>query len=352
MATINELKWASLTGVVNEMKSPSQFLRRLLFTRQQTLPTEDVEISVLTKDREIAPFVRKNGEALMVSGVGKTFQTVSAPNIRIKRPFTPSQLLYGRQPGTAIFPGRGEQVSAIQAHINRDLQAMADMVTNTQEWLVAQAIQGTIAYEVEDEEVFTITYPKPAGHTITLSTFWDDATPADVELNANIHTAKKLCSDEVGLSVTDVVLGEEAGTAFRDLVSGGHQKSLDIRHVNGGSVTFVEQFNDDGVIYLGTVDGVRFWEYPRTMLVNGVATPLIRSKYAEFLCVTPAADNVEYFGAIPDWKAFDSGLFQAERFAKSWDEEDPSEKMALLHSRPLPVTRRPGATVSMKVVSG
>lgn len=352
MSTINELKWASLTGVVNEMKSPSQFLHRLLFGNQQTLPTEDIEISVITKGREIAPFVRKNGEALMVAGVGSTFQTVSAPNIRIKRPFTASQLLYGRKPGTSIFPSSGEQVSAVQAHINRDLQVMNDMITNTQEYLASQAIQGTIAYEVEDEEVFTITYPKPSGHTVTLTTFWDDGTPADVRVNNDIHTAKKLCSDEVGLSVTDAVLGETAAAQFRDLVATGNIKTLDQRHVNGGNVTFMEQFSDDGAIYLGNVDGVRFWEYPRTMLVGGVSTPLIRPKYVEFLCVTPAADNVEYFGAIPDWDAFESGLFQSQKFSKSWDQKDPSQKIALVHSRPLPVTRRPGATVSMKVISG
>lgn len=352
MSTINELKWASLTGVVNEMKSPNQFLLRLLFGNKQTVPTEDIEISVLTKNREIAPFVRKNGEALMVPGVGKSFQTVSAPNIRIKRPFTPSQLLYGRQPGTVIFPTSQQQISAVQAHINRDLQAMSDMVTNTEEYMAAMALQGVLTYEVEDEEVFQITYPKPAGHTVTLATFWDDATPTDVEFNDNLHTAKKLVSDEVGLAVTDCILGSEAGSSFRSLVAGGHIKTLDLRDVNGGTVTFVEQFREDGAIYLGSVDGIRFWEYPRTVSVNGVSTNLVRAKYAEFVCTTPAADNVEYFGAIPDMKAFNGNLFQAQRFSKSWEEEDPSAMMALLHSRPLPVPRRPGSTVSMKVVSG
>lgn len=352
MSTINQLKWASLTGVVNEMKSPSQFLHRLLFGNQQTLPTEDVEISVITKDREIAPFVRKNGEGLMVPGVGKTFQTVGAPNIRIKRPFTPSQLLFGRQPGTVIFPTSGQQISAVQQHINRDLQAMADMVTNTQEYLAAMAIRGSITYEVEDEEVFQITYNKPAAHTITLTTFWDDGTPTDVEFNENVHTAKKLCSDEVGLAVTDCVLGEEAGQALRALVRKGVLKSLDQINVRGGAFDFTSQFTDDGVIYLGSLDGVRFWEYPRTINVDGTSTPLVRSKYAEFLCVTPAAENVEYFGAIPDMKAFNGSLFQSQRFSKSWEVEDPSAMMALLHSRPLPVTRRPGFSVSMKVVSG
>lgn len=353
MSTINELKWASLTGSVNEMKSPAQFLHRMLFlSNQQTVSTEDIELSVLTKSRESAPFVRKNGEAVMVQGTGYTFQTVPAPNIRIKIPFTPSQLLFGRQPGTVIFPSAGEQVSSVQAHINRDLQAMADMVTNSQEYLAAMAIQGVISYEVDEEEVFQISYPKPAGNTVTLSTFWDDATPADVEFNLNLYTAKKIASDEVGLAVTDCVLGEEAAEALLSLVAGGHVKALDVQNISAGQASFVEQFTDDGAIYMGSLDGIRFWGYPRTISVNGTATNLVRPKYAEFICRSPAAQFVEYFGAIPDMAAFQGGLFQSQRFAKSFMKDDPSELMALLHSRPLPMTRRPGATVSMKVVSG
>jgi len=352
MSTINELKWASMTGAVNEMKAPNQFIKRLLFGNEQPVSTETIEISVIEKDREIAPFVRKNGEALMVPGVGKTFQNVDAPNIRIKRPFTPSELMFGRQPGTVIFPAQQEQVSAIQAHINRDLRAMNDMIANTEEYMCSQAIQGSLSYEVADEEVFQITYPKPSAHTVTLSTFWDDATPSNVKLNTDFHTAKKLISDEVGLQTTDVVLGEEAATAFRNLVGGGHVKTLDIRNVNSGAVSFVEQFMDDGAMYLGSFDGIRVWEYSRTVSVGGVQTPLIRSKYAEFLAVSPAAENVMYYGAIPDFDALEGRAWVGRRFSKSWMEKDPSAQMALVHARPLPVPRRPGSMVSIKVVSG
>lgn len=352
MSTINELKWASLTGTVNEMKAPNQFFKRLLFSNDTPVNTEDIELSVITKAREIAPLVRKNGEGLMVEGVGKTWQTVAAPNIRIKRPFTPSELLFGRQPGTVIFPDAGQQISAIQAHIARDLQAMNNMIANTEEYMAAMAVQGTLTYEVDEEEVFQITYPKPAGNTVTLTTFWDDATPTDVKINNDFHTAKKLISDEVGLQVTDVVLGEEAATNFRNLVAGGHVKTLDQRNVNGGNVTFVEQFSEDGAIYLGNLDGIRVWEYPRTVLVNGSSTSLVRTKYAEFLAVTPAAENVNYYGAIPDMRTLQGRTFVGRRFSKSWEIEDPSSMMALVASRPLPVPRRPGSMVSMKVVSG
>lgn len=351
MATINELKWASLTATINEIKSPNQFLKRLLFSRHETKPTENLEIGLLTRGRQIAPFVLKNGEGIMVSGHGETFQTVEPTNIRIKRPFTPSELLYNRRPGTPIFSsGAAMQISAAQAHIARDMQGMADDITNSEEYLCALALQGTITYQVDPQASFQVTFPKPAGHTITLTTFWDDADPTLPEPEMNVLTAKRLIAEEHGLQVTHCILGSEAAESFLKLAK--RQGLLDQRHVSAGTVTFNEQFTNDGAIFLGIFCGISFWEYSRQVSVNGNLTDLVRAKYAEFLAVTPAAEWTLYYGAIPDMKAFQAGRIQAERFSKSWEVEDPSAIMALAHSRPLPVPRRPGAVVSMKVVSG
>jgi len=233
-----------------------------------------------------------------------------------------------------------------------DKEGRINLITNAQEWMAALALRGTITYSVTDQEVFQVTFPKPAGHTITLSTFWDDGTPSNVKINNDFHTAKKLISDEVGLQVTDAILGTEAATSFRNLVAGGHVKTLDLRSVASGLIDFTQQFNEDGAIFLGVFDGVRVWEYGRQANLDGVATSMVRPKYAEFVAATPAAAFVEYFGAIPDFKALQGLRFQGQRFSKSWEKEDPSAMFALVHSRPLPVPRRPGATVSMKVVSG
>jgi len=349
---IPELKWATLTATVNEMKSPNQFLRRLLYSNHVPVNTEDIEIGMLTKGREAAPFVKKNGEATMVAGHSESFQTVSPTNIRIKRPLTPSELLYGRRPGTTVYIDSGSQISAIQEHIARDMQVMADYTTNAEEYLVSMALQGTISYVSEDQEAFTITYPRSAGHTVTLSTFWDDGTPTNVRMEADVFLVKKLLSDAVGLSPTDCILGSEAVTEFQALIARGDIKVLDQRNVTGGTVTFTEQFSQDGAIFLGEAFGIRFWAYIRTVLVNGVSTSLIRPKYAEFVSVSPASERTMYYGAIPDMKALQGRKFQGERFSKSWEVEDPSSYMTLIHSRPLPVPRRPDATVSMKVVSG
>lgn len=345
--TIECLQWASLTQAVNEIKSPQQFLKRLVFGTHDTQPTEHIEFGLFTGDREVAPFVERDGEAIPVSGYGEVFQTVSPPNIRIKRPVKASELLFGRRPGTVIFAGAGDIVSAAEAHVARDVKRLADLVTNAEEYLCALAIQGVISYTAADEANFTITIPKPSGNNVTLTTFWDDTggTPS-----VDFLLAKQLVSDEVGLGVTHCIMGSEAGAAF--LANDEVKALMDINNVSAGALTLQEQFNDDGAIFLGVFCGIQCWMYPRTVKVKGVATSLIRAKYAEFLAITPAAENTLYYGAIPDLDAFEGRLFQAERFSKSWTMPDPSVMQMLVHSRPLPIPRRPGSMASFKVVSG
>jgi hypothetical protein len=352
MALINELKWMSLTTAINEMKSPNTFIKNLLFSDHQTQPLEDIQVDTIDKAREVAPLVRKNGEAIFVGGYTSSSYVISPPNIRIKRAFSPSELLFGRRPGTVVY-NPTNQMSAARQHIARDMQVMADMITNAEEYLASLALVGTISYEVDEQEVFTLTQPRPDGHNVTLDVYWDDATPGDVVMHADIHAIKRLINDAVGLSVTDAILGTEAADAFLLLASKGNIEPLNaMGHVKMGQVDLTTQFRADGVIYLGNIAGVDFWEYGRTASVNGVSTSMIRAKYAEFFSRSSAAQRVLYYGAIADMDTFEGRNFQAERFSKSWKNPDPSAQMVLAASRPLPWIRRPGAHVSAKVVSG
>jgi hypothetical protein len=353
MPALDQLTYTALTAAINEMKSPNQFLRRRLFSRHEAKHTEHIELSLLTRSRKIAPFVKKNAAAVMVTGHGREFQNIEPTNIRIKRPFTPSELLFGRRPGGVIFATPQEQSQAVDQHIATDLQGMADDIVNAEEWLAAMAIRGSISYEAEGGDAWTIDFSKPSAHIIVLtgSRLWDTADATLVQIEEDVITAQRLVNDEHGLNITDCVLGQEASTQFRRVLKAN--KMLDMLHVNvGGTLDLQRQFTEDGVLFLGRLFGIDWWEYSRSADLNGVSTPMVRSKYAEFLSVTPAAQNVLYYGAVADIKTLRGQRIVTERFSKSWEQEDPSVMWALASSRPLPVTRRPGSTVSMKVVSG
>lgn len=349
MATITELEWKSLTAAVNNIKSPNQFLKRSIFSTRRTFPTRAVETGELTGARAIAPFVTRGAEAQMVGGTAYNLREVSTPHIRIKRPFTPSPLLMGRKPGTPIFNPGAAQSSAVRAHIARDLQYMGNLITNSEELLCALALQGAVSYSNSPQDHFQVTYPRDAGNTIVLTTFWDDPDPDQVEIEENVISAKAQVNEQLGLALTDAILSPEAGAAFRRVLA-KKQLVLDTRRLTTGSLDLTRQFSEDGVLYLGNLFGIDWWQYGRTIPVAGVSTRLIRQKYCEFIANVPSAEFSIYYGAIEDLQAFDSGLLQAERYSKSWEVEDPSAIMALIESNPLPVLRQADACLSMQVL--
>lgn len=352
------LTWRSLTAMVDTAQSPNSFLKNLLFTDHESVPTETIEIPLFTKAREAAPFVRKNGEALMVAGVGQTSSLVDAPNIRIKKPFNPSQVLFGRLPGTIQYARTGQDLTQqASLKVARDMQVLADMMTNSEEYMCAGALQGVTSISVEDAENFTITFPRPGNCNISASVFWDNADPTLPQPLTDIMAAKQALSDNSCPTPTDALLGSTAATQFVTLLQKGGIKLLQaLNYISAGDATMIEQFRDDGALFLGNIGGLRFWQYGRTCLVNvngtPTQTPMIRPKYMEIVSTSAASDRKLYYGAIADVDALDGWLFQGERFAKSWKQPDPSALIALAHTRPLPVPRRPGATCSVKVISG
>lgn len=353
VSTQELLRWTSLTAVVNELKTPSRFLKSLLFSAEETKATEILEIGILVGDRLVAPFVKRDAEAVEIQGFTEKIYNVEAPNIRIKIALSPKELLFERHVGHVIFAEAGDVMSAAEQHIARKSLRLVQTVDEAEEYLCAQAIRGSIAYSVDGEDAFTITYPRSSSHAITLSAFWDQAgsTP-----EVDFRTALDLVSEDVGLNVTHVILGSEATDAF--LANEQVQALLDNRRIEAGGMD-LEAKLQNGARRLGRFRGVEVWSYTRATTVpaepGGAAAAsfdLIRAKYAEFVTADPAAENVMYYGAISDLDAMEQGMIQAKRFSKSWKQPDPSKMWQLLQSRPLPVMRRPDSTVSMKVVSG
>lgn len=353
---IQELNWRSLTELVQNVKPPATFLRDMLFPQSQTMDTRNFEIEMKTRARRMAPFVRDGADALLISNQGTTKTVVAPPNIAIKKAFTPSPLLFGRLPGTTIYPSGAEQNAAIRAYIAEEIMEANDMVTNSIEYLCSQALQGKIAVSDLDNEVYTATFARSGATNITLSTFWDDATPANVDFHAGNRAVEKVMLDLSNLVPTDCILGSEAADAFVRLVSAGRVVLQNVAGAAGqiiiGSVDFTTKYNDAGVKLLGRVDGINFWEYRATVELNGVAQNLIRPKYAEYVSTNPRSDRRMYYGAIGDMTAFQGNAWKSERFAKAWMQEEPSAMFHVIKSNPIPVPRRPDATVSVKVVSG
>ena len=347
MALPEILEWYSLTEMVNEFKAPNSFLKNLVFGNARVLSTENIVYRIQRKDRKVAPFVEKGHESILSGGYSEEEVNFTAPNIRIRRPLEACDLLFRRHAGDVIFADGSSQSEAAAREVALQLQALNDEVTNAEEWLSAMAIQGVITYSTPDEAAYTINMNKPSGNTIVLTTFWDQPSPTPM---ADIMNARRVMHDEVNLNPMVGILGSEAADTF--LASAEIRSLLDPRRLDSGPMTITQDIQESGALFLGAFMGIEWFAYTRQVELAEASVDLVRSKYVEFLNLSPSAQNTMYYGGIADLDANEAGTIATKRFSKSWRKPDPSTQQILVSSRPLPIMKRPGSSVSMKVVSG
>lgn len=348
--------WRQLTDMVNEMKPRRTFLRQLLFPgADKLLHTETVMWSVRSRGWKSAGFVARCAEAIMVDGYSEVEREVTAPNIRLKSVFEPCHLLFDRRAGTAVFPDETEVRDAILDEISTKLALLEDDVSNTEEWMAAKSALGTgvLTYST-DRAAFEIDYLKPAANNMTAAVLW--TTPATAVPVQDVLDVKRRMYDEVGLQPTHAIVGADAHDAILGLLNSSAQ--LAFREsmktdsgINLGGIDLQRNFESNGAMFIGRMFGIDFWAYGQQIEVNGAAVDLVRPKYIEFVHVGPSAMRQFNYAAIPDMTLIQEGRgpIRRRRFVKSWLQEDPSELYFLMHTRPLPVIKRPGALVSLLV---
>ena len=354
-STTELLTWESLTAALNELRSPNSFITDSFFTNRNARTTETINIDTWVGGRKMAPFVLPGAEAVPVPGMSKTFKQITAPNIRIKRAFTLQDRLFSRTPGTAIMVNNGvAQLSEVEKGIAKDLQYMRNQIDDTIEWMCARALRGAVTYssveftpgEIQLGDTFTIDYGMPSDNKKTLSgnDTWDTAEASATQTpKQTLRLFQKLMDAKGFSAVTDCVMGSDAAVVFEEHFS--IKAHLDNRRTEiGGPLTLNQSFTGQGARFIGRLYGVNWWEYSRQVTDPfGAVKNLIDPDTVHFLSASGTEELELEFGAIQDFKAYSEGNIATEYFSKQWEIEDPSSRIHLAHSRPLPVLRRPEA---------
>ena len=367
--TDDQLGWAFLTGAINEVRSTANFFKQLAFPVSETLPTETIELSYMQGDRKLAPFVQVNGEAISVPGRSNKFVNVTAPNIRIKRPMEAYENMRRRMPGSAIFVDGGTVGSALSQRIAEDVEVMASMIDNRIEQMCCEiAVNARFQYDSTTDnaegaapvqDAFDIQFSRNAALTGTALTganaWWDvslGAVGGTAESPLVTFDDAKFQLSKFDRSPAVAVLGRAAAQGLVGWAADNPGSLTNTSSgVDTGRITRRQQYTDAGALFLGEVMGVECWEYSRTYIdVAGAEQYFFPQYNIAFLTPESQRDNRVYYGAIPDHDAIDGGLMVAERFSKSWVQPDPSVRVQLAHSRPLPALRRPDA-IYTRVVS-
>lgn len=348
--SIDALKATVMTETIRRLDLPRTFWRTLLFSDERTLENETVELGKETRTRRAAPFVRSGSSAIMVRGRNTSLAQFETPNIRIKKPFNPGDVMFDRGPGEPLYNARLQ--GKMQRRMAKDLEDMEFQIREAEEFLCASVVKGVISYDVPGQDSFIVDYGKPADTVLSLADSWDGATPA---IQMTFMRAKRDLAGRPGggFGLTDAVMGSNATDAF--MADEQILKKMDstVRVSIGGPLDFTRDLEQNGAVqFLGSFMGVRCWSYvATTTLSDGSVVELTRPDYVEFVAATRGAMNRMYYGGITDPRALQAGGPEMKRFSKSWFDEDPGTVYSLLQSRPLPVALNPDSMQSYKVTN-
>jgi hypothetical protein len=357
---IGTLDAANLTSVVNRDGKNHRFLTELLFPRSTWIPRETttVQVDEMTYNPIMAPFVEAHEEGVMLPRPEGSSYAVTMPYISLKQPLSATKELLQRRAGqSTILIAPGERADVITSNLNRailqDVRTMNDSIEEREEWMVAQGLIGTMTYSVANRASFQLTLAKPVGNTITPAVYWDQANPTP---HQDLQTVKEVQSDNDGPIITDGICSRTAARAIYAMIETEELKLDETRGVDyGGRVSaFANQFSDEGVLYIGRINSIDFWEYAQSVKdEDGTETKLIRSGYIEFVSRTRKARQSRElnYGPILDIRAIRARKHITRRYAWSKVLDDPSVYMQYVKSSPLPLPKRPDWNISFRAVA-
>lgn len=332
----------AMTEVITRRKPLPAFFRDRFFRRRPPQNASVLEVHVVSRGRQLAPFVTEHEAGRIVGGRTKEAYTIKAPRLRPKRPFRAVDLLNDMAAGRSPYD---EQTDPVELALVETMDDLRDDIELTVEWMCAQAVTGGKVLVVDNIEgvqmpVFTVDYQMPAAHRVLLdgADLW---SAAGSKLRSGVEGWANLIQEETGLAPDTLALGKNAWDAFF-----GHadvKDSLDTRNVNGGTITL-----NANSMFKGVWNGLEVFVYSATCPDHtGEVKHLLDPDCALLGCSvnTPADTRIEY-GRPVDLAC----KGPAQVFAKAWEQDDPSGLFVLAESRPLPWPRQPGAFVHAKVL--
>jgi len=293
---IGALNAATMSEVVEFRGKKHKFLKDLLFpsSTERVIGTSTVQVDNKTYNPSMAPFVRSTDTAVMIPRQSGGSYSIECPNISLKAPLQASDELLQRRAGQGqIFVGENENANfirdAVEQDIMDDTMILLDQIEEREEWMVAQGLIGVMNYEVENREAFELTLAKPVSNTVIPAIFWDAANPKP---HQDLQGIKTLQNVNNGPNITDGICSLSASQAISKMIEAEELKMDETRRVDVGGEfkAFANQYDEQGVIYLGRINGIDFWEYAQSVTEeDGTTIKLIREKYIEFVSRTAKA---------------------------------------------------------------
>jgi hypothetical protein len=331
-----------LMGVVEDLKRPPRWALDRYFPRVETFGTEAVDFDVIDRKRRIAPLVSPLVPAKVMNQAGRVVRSLTPAYTKDKRVFEPGRgfkRAVGEKIGGSLTPQQRVDVAIVG-----EMEDQLNVLTRRQEVMAMESLRtGKIVLSGDQYPAVTVDFQRDAALTPTNlagAALWSATTSTPLD---NLKTWALLGLKKSGVYLTDVVMAIDVYTAFVNhaTVSArwaalnsaalGTTLALGKPQIEGASTWAPSTASTSSCTPAGTRrDGHRAGDPPGEVHHHVGAR---------------AVEGVRAFGAIKDHDS----LAEAEFFAKSWAENDPSVRYIMLQSAPLMVPLRPNASLGVRV---
>jgi len=331
MPDIPLLQPVVLNGVIEKFTQPETLLGRTqLMGGDRTLDSDSMQITydIVIGNRTIAKPNVPNAEAHIIPQLGIGAVIASLIYLRDKKVFSATTMRWLRAPGSLAATNAEKGVLREITDLNNRFEKFA-------EFAIWQAfVTGTLVY-TGGGVIINIDYQFPATHKPTAGILWTSFATADII--GDIQAWKRLISRDGQAVATDVYLNSKTIEYL--------QQNAAIRYLLRGSP---EQTNNLlNSARFSNLLGLNWHEYDLAYVDdNGVVTSYIPDN--KIVLLSNENDDRWYFyqGPSADTQAPDGHI---GKFAKTWEEEDPSARQYLLEWSFLPGIWRPEQIVSATV---
>lgn len=334
---------ATLTKQVNKTLPPKRFLSS--FFQTVTLKTIEAKLDTVEGSSLIAPFKREGAKRTTTKRAGYTRRPFNCYEIALERPTDAFDVFQAQpgEPGLVIDPmDPNDRQSYILGNDTADLN---NRINRTIEMICSKALfEG--GYEILDEEgkkIDSISFDVKNSHKITKTgtALW---TGEAADVVGDLMDLDTVVSEDSELAVADKVFGSAAWKAAS--TNEKFMKEFDRVHVSGNSLDLGGGVNQNGAKLVGYHKGCRIWTYDGTYTVNKNKVNLVPKD--KVLAIGEGVAAKLYFGCVGNVK---DGWFRAERFAKTYYDEDEEVQKLIMKSRPLAVLQQPDGIAWAKVVN-
>lgn len=322
-----------LMGVIKNMPVKPQFLKYTIFTGTITHDTEAVDVDIVKGKRRLAPYTSPVRQGVVVARDGFSSRSIKPGYVKLKRVTEAGQLL-NRQPGETIYDGLSPADRARQI-LAQDLTDLTEMIDLAEEVQCAEALT-TGAVTMKDEDgnaVASVDFQLADSHKVTLSgaDLWSATTAKPIE---NLAEWVQLIQTDAGATPDMILMAADVKDAFiAHYMAKDDQNRMNALAISRGQIAPGAPALPGGVAYIGTLPevGAPMYCYPATYTdLDGTVKKFIPDGKVVVLSKSAMQAKKQY-GLIKDLKS----MVATSRFAKSWEEEDPSVRFLLVQSAPL-----------------